>query len=74
MLRCPQDFQNLRVNGRFTPRYLQKIRLTLAGYKRVHHPLDLGKRPVKRPLRRRVGEADGAGKVAGFVDVDEGQA
>ena len=62
------------MDRRLAARELQQVRLALGCDQRIHHALDLGQRPVRGALGGGIGEAHGAGEVAGLVDVDQRQA
>ena len=62
------------MDGGFAAGNLYEVGHALAGDQRVQHALDLGQAAMTVPLGRGIGEADRAGEVAGFVDLDDRQA
>ena len=70
----PDDVEDLRVDGRLAAGNLQEVRFAFARHQPVEHALNLGERPMIGLRRAGIGEADGAGKVARLVHVDEGEA
>jgi len=62
------------MDGGLTARKLQKVRLALARHQRIHHPFNLGERPMGRLGRRTVGKANRTSEVARFIHINERKA
>ena len=69
-----EDGEEIRVDGRLAAGELDEIGLALACDQCVQHALDLGERPVAAVDVGRIGKADRASEVAGFVDLDDREA
>ncbi len=69
-----EDFEELRMQGRFATGNLHDIGLALVGDHGIEHALDRGEVAKAGTMRSRIGVADRAAQIAEIGDLDQRQA